>query len=79
MEVNGTAIPLSAIAEVTEELTAPVITRADGDRQVALTITPKSGQLDRANATVQKAIDTVELPAGVTFELGGVSLSLIHI
>ena len=40
MEVNGTAIPLSAIAEVTEELTAPTITRADGDRQVALTVTP---------------------------------------
>ena len=73
MEVNGTAIPLSAIAEVTEELTAPTITRADGDRQVALTVTPKKGQLDRANAAVQNAIDTVELPSGVTFELGGVS------
>ena len=73
MEVNGTAIPLSAIADVTEELTAPTITRADGDRQVALTVTPKKGQLDRANAAVQNAIDTVELPSGVTFELGGVS------
>ncbi len=73
LEVNGTAIALSAIAEVTEELTAPVITRADGDRQVALSVTPKKGQLDRANLSVQHAIDTVELPAGVTFELGGVS------
>ncbi|MCA0379210.1 MAG: efflux RND transporter permease subunit [Actinobacteria bacterium] len=73
MEVNGTAVPLSAIAEVTEELTAPMITRADGDRQVALTVTPKKGQLDRANLAVQNAIATVELPAGVSFELGGVS------
>ncbi len=73
MEVTGTAISLSTIAEVTEELTAPTITRADGDRQVALTVTPKKGQLDKANLAVQKAIDTVELPAGVTFEVGGVS------
>ena len=73
MEVNGTAVPLSAIAEVTEELTAPMITRADGERQVALTVTPKKGQLDRANVAVQNAIETVELPAGVSFELGGVS------
>ncbi|MBL3699388.1 efflux RND transporter permease subunit [Leucobacter luti] len=72
-EVTGTAIPLSAIAEVTEELTAPVITRADGERQVALSVTPKKGQLDLANAAITTAIDTAELPAGVSFELGGVS------
>ncbi|MDI6023533.1 efflux RND transporter permease subunit [Leucobacter sp. UT-8R-CII-1-4] len=73
LEATGTAVPLSAIAEVTEELTAPTITRANGDRQVALSVTPKKGQLDAANLAVQNAIETVDLPAGVSFELGGVS------
>ena len=73
LEVNGTPVPLSSIAEVTEELTAPTITRADGERQVVLTVTPEKGELDLANAAVQEAIGTVELPSGVSFELGGAS------
>jgi HAE1 family hydrophobic/amphiphilic exporter-1 len=71
--VSGTAITLADIASVEEELTAPTITRADGERQVTLTVTPRSGQLDAANAAVERAIATAELPAGVGFELGGVS------
>ena len=71
--VSGTAITLADIASVEEELTAPTITRADGERQVTLTVTPRSGQLDAANAAVERAIATTELPAGVGFELGGVS------
>ncbi|QZY50759.1 efflux RND transporter permease subunit [Leucobacter tenebrionis] len=70
---TGTAITLADIATVEEELTAPTITRADGERQVALTVTPRSGQLDAANAAVEQAIATAELPSGVSFELGGVS------
>ncbi|MFV0435409.1 MAG: efflux RND transporter permease subunit [Leucobacter sp.] len=72
-EVTGTAIPLSAIAKVEQKRTAPAIARADGERQVTLTVTPRSGQLDAAKAAVDRAIATTELPAGVSFELGGVS------
>ena len=72
-EVTGTSLPLSAIATVSEELTAPVITRADGERQVSLTVEPKKGQLDAATAAIDRAIADTELPAGVSFELGGVS------
>ncbi|QIM15641.1 MMPL family transporter [Leucobacter insecticola] len=72
-EVTGTAIALADIATVEEELTAPTITRAEGQRQVTLTVNPKKGQLDAANAAVERAISTVDLPAGVSFELGGVS------
>ncbi|RGE20732.1 efflux RND transporter permease subunit [Leucobacter sp. wl10] len=72
-EATGTAIRLADIATVEEELTAPTITRADGERQVALTVTPRSGQLDAASSAVDRAIATVDLPAGVSFELGGVS------
>ncbi|UOQ59257.1 efflux RND transporter permease subunit [Leucobacter rhizosphaerae] len=73
IEVTGTAIALQDIAVIEEELTAPTITRADGERQVMLTVTPKKGQLDAANAAVERAISTADLPAGVSFELGGVS------
>ena len=72
-EAKGAPLKLSEIATVTEELTAPMITRADGDRQVALSVEPRKGQLDAANRAVERAIATVDLPAGVTFDVGGVS------
>ena len=72
-EVTGTAIPLSAIASVEQELTAPTITRADGERQVTLTITPKDGALAAAGRAIDKAIADTDLPDGVTFEQGGAS------
>ena len=73
MEVTGAAIPLSAIATVEEELTAPTITRADGERQVALTVTPEKGGLTAASRAIDRAIAVTDLPAGVTFEQGGAS------
>lgn len=72
-EVKGTPLKLSEIATVEEEQTAPVIIREDGERQVVLSVTPKTGQLDAANRAVDKAIATTDLPAGVSFQLGGVS------
>ncbi|MHA3685136.1 efflux RND transporter permease subunit [Leucobacter sp. HY1908] len=73
VEVTGSPIALSDIATVSEQLTPPSISRADGERQIALTVTPRAGQLSAASAAVDKAIATTTLPAGVTFELGGVS------
>ncbi|KJL25703.1 Swarming motility protein SwrC [Microbacterium oxydans] len=72
-EVTGTAIPLAAIATVEEELTAPTITRADGERQVILTVTPEKGGLSAAGRAIDKAIAETDLPAGVTFQQGGAS------
>ncbi|MGO4489122.1 efflux RND transporter permease subunit [Microbacterium sp. 2RAF4] len=72
-EVTGTAIPLAAIATVEEELTAPTITRADGERQVTLTVTPEKGGLSAAGLAIDRAIAETDLPAGVTFEQGGAS------
>ncbi|MFK0239588.1 efflux RND transporter permease subunit [Microbacterium sp. NPDC090281] len=72
-EVTGTAIPLAAIATVEEELTAPTITRAEGERQVTLTVTPEKGGLAAASRAIDKAIAETDLPAGVTFEQGGAS------
>ncbi|MBL3685486.1 hypothetical protein D3248_00715 [Leucobacter zeae] len=72
-EATGKPLPLSTIATIEQELTAPTITRADGERQVALTVTPEPGRLDAASAAIDRAIDEVDLPSGVSFELGGVS------
>lgn len=72
-EVTGTAIPLAAIATVEEELTAPTITRAEGERQVTLTVTPEKGGLAAAGRAIDKAIADTDLPAGVTFQQGGAS------
>ncbi|MBP5803613.1 efflux RND transporter permease subunit [Microbacterium maritypicum] len=72
-EVTGTAIPLAAIATVEEELTAPTITRAEGERQVTLTVTPEKGGLSAASRAIDEAIAETDLPAGVTFEQGGAS------
>ncbi|MFJ6533197.1 efflux RND transporter permease subunit [Microbacterium sp. NPDC091662] len=72
-EVTGTAIPLAAIATVEEELTAPTITRAEGERQVTLTVTPEKGGLTAASRAIDKAIADTDLPAGVTFQQGGAS------
>ncbi|MFJ2551895.1 efflux RND transporter permease subunit [Microbacterium sp. NPDC087591] len=73
MEVTGTAIPLAAIATIEEELTAPTITRAEGERQVTLTVTPEKGGLSAASRAIDEAIAETDLPAGVTFEQGGAS------
>ncbi|MFK3677378.1 efflux RND transporter permease subunit [Microbacterium sp. NPDC090218] len=72
-EVTGTPIPLAAIATVEEELTAPTITRADGERQVTLTVTPEEGGLSAAGLAIDRAIAKTDLPDGVTFEQGGAS------
>ncbi|QIK63498.1 efflux RND transporter permease subunit [Leucobacter viscericola] len=72
-KITGTAVALGDIAKIEKELTAPTITRTDGNRQVTLTVAPKKGQLDAANLAVEDAIATAKLPAGVSFELGGVS------
>ncbi|MGW9020495.1 efflux RND transporter permease subunit [Leucobacter chromiiresistens] len=70
-EVTGDAIPLSAVATIEEELTAPTITRADGERQVSLTVIPRDGELATASLSIDTAIAETKLPAGVQFEQGG--------
>lgn len=70
-EVTGTAIPLSTIATVTQESTAPTITRADGQRQVTLTVTADDGRLDAVSAAITRATADTALPAGVTFVQAG--------
>ncbi|MGX5697970.1 hypothetical protein ACWKWP_17390, partial [Agromyces soli] len=55
-ELRGTAVRVGDVATVTEELTAPAVMRVGGEREVAITVTPKSGALDAANAAVAAAM-----------------------
>lgn len=72
-EIRGTGLKISDIAAVEDELVPPMIIRAEGERKVSLTVMPKKGKLGQANASVQAAIAGTELPAGVTFNVGGAS------
>jgi len=72
-EVRGTAVRVGDVATVTEEMTAPSISRVGGERVVTITVTPKSGQLDAATKALDAATAQFDLPAGARFEVAGVS------
>ncbi|GAA2466181.1 efflux RND transporter permease subunit [Agromyces soli] len=72
-ELRGTPVRVADVAAVTEERTAPSVSRIGGEREVAISVTPKSGALDAANAAVTAAMAEVTLPSGVHYEVTGVS------
>ncbi|PPG35167.1 multidrug transporter [Pseudoclavibacter sp. RFBG4] len=72
-DTKATPIRLGDIAEVREEATPGAITRNDGARQVTVSVTPAEGQLGTVTQAVYAATDGLELPAGVTFVVGGAS------
>lgn len=68
-------ISLSSIAKI-EEVEVPVsITSEKGDRTAKVMLTPGGDNLGALTAEVTKRLDGVELPAGVTATIGGVSAS----
>lgn len=71
---NVTAQPLRLVdLAVVEQQKAPSsITRIDGIRAVTVTATPTGDDLGATNLAVNDAIASVELPAGVTIDIGGV-------
>lgn len=70
-DITGDAITLGSIAEVTEEQTQTTITRADGERQTTVLVTPEEGALGVASAGVSQLIDEIDTPDGVTVGLAG--------
>ncbi|KJQ53722.1 efflux RND transporter permease subunit [Microbacterium sp. SA39] len=72
-EVRGTAVRVADVATVTEEMTAPSISRVGGERVATITVTPKDGRLDAASQALDAATAEVELPDGVRYEVGGVA------
>ncbi|HJG79547.1 MAG TPA: efflux RND transporter permease subunit [Brevibacterium senegalense] len=64
-------IQLDDVADVTEETTAPTITRVDGLRSVTVSVTPSGDDLGLVGANVQEAVDAHDLPDSVQADLGG--------
>jgi len=67
----GGAVPLGNIASV-EQVDAPVsITASNGQRTARVSVTPSGSNLGAVSTEVQNRLTSVELPAGVTAEIGG--------
>ncbi len=70
--VNG-PVALSTLADV-EQVDGPsTITTIRGVRSATVTITPNGDDVGTASASVQTAVDGLDLPDGATAELGGVT------
>ncbi|HET7781233.1 MAG TPA: efflux RND transporter permease subunit [Arthrobacter sp.] len=67
----GGPVTLGTIAAV-EQVDVPVsITASNGQRTARISVTPSGSNLGAVNAEVQKRLEEVQLPAGVTAEIGG--------
>lgn len=65
------AVPLGKIAAV-DQVDVPVsITSSNGQRTAQVSITPSGANLGAVSAEVQNRLKSVELPAGVTAQIGG--------
>jgi HAE1 family hydrophobic/amphiphilic exporter-1 len=65
------AVPLSRIAAV-EQVDVPVsITSSNGQRTAQVSVTPSGSNLGAVSAEVQQRLKAVDLPAGVSAEIGG--------
>ncbi len=67
----GGPVTLGSIAAV-EQVDVPVsITSSNGQRTAKVSVTPSGSNLGAVNTEVQKRLTSVQLPPGVTAELGG--------
>ncbi|MEO6943757.1 MAG: efflux RND transporter permease subunit [Lacisediminihabitans sp.] len=70
---RGGVIRLSDLASV-EKVNGPsTITTNRGVRSATVSVTPKTDDVGTASASVASAVDKVDLPAGATAKLGGVT------
>ncbi|MGH3835187.1 MAG: efflux RND transporter permease subunit [Pseudonocardiaceae bacterium] len=72
---NGT-VKLSDVATVEQATTAPSISHTDGTRSAQITARPAADDLGAVTAALQVKLDELDLPAGATAEIGGVSANL---
>jgi HAE1 family hydrophobic/amphiphilic exporter-1 len=64
-------VPLSSIAAVNAVDVPVSITSSNGQRTAQVSITPSGANLGAVSAEVQNRLKSVDLPAGVTAEIGG--------
>ncbi|WP_157157480.1 efflux RND transporter permease subunit [Diaminobutyricimonas sp. LJ205] len=66
-------LPLEQVASIDQVDGPASITTIRGVRAATVSVTPNSDDVGTASAEVQAAVDEVDLPAGATAELGGVT------
>jgi HAE1 family hydrophobic/amphiphilic exporter-1 len=66
-------VALSTLADVSVKNGPATVKTIKGQRSASVTITPNSSDLGTATAAVTKQLNTVDLPAGATAKIGGVS------
>ena len=72
-DIKGEPITVDEIAKVEETETPATIAREDGDRQVTVFATPADGQLNAVTQAAQELQSSMDLPDGVSFDVGGAS------
>lgn len=66
-------VPLSRVALITRTTVPTSIAHHDGQRGATVSLTPVGNDLGALTSAVTEQLSTVDLPAGVTAEVGGVS------
>ncbi len=64
---------LSDLADIQQVSTPSSVSRQGGDLVATVSLTPDDGELGAVTAAVQDRLDGLDLPGGVSVELGGVS------
>ncbi|MDQ1650956.1 MAG: hypothetical protein QOI35_156, partial [Cryptosporangiaceae bacterium] len=73
VKASPPVVRLDAVADVTEAAGPTQITRTNGDRTASITGRATGSDVGATSAALQKTLDGLSLPAGVTVKLGGVS------
>ncbi|MDR0625743.1 MAG: efflux RND transporter permease subunit [Bifidobacteriaceae bacterium] len=66
-------LTLADVASVDEVSVPAALTRVDGHRSVTVSVTPESQDLGGLSGRLTDAVDSLDLPAGVSVEVGGVA------
>nr|WP_238482628.1 efflux RND transporter permease subunit [Lederbergia galactosidilytica] len=72
----GTTMPLSDLVEVEEGTTLNTLARSKGEYYATVSGTIIGDDISKATSEVDKAIDKLELPKGVTIDVGGVAADM---
>lgn len=66
-------IPLTEIAEIEQVNSPSTVRRVQGELSATVSIIPASGELSKATTEINTALEKLDLPTGVSYEIGGVS------
>ncbi|MBO0991872.1 efflux RND transporter permease subunit [Bacillus sp. SD088] len=72
----GTTMPLSELVEVEEGTTLNTLARSKGEYYATVSGTILGDDISKATSEVDKAIDDLDLPKGVTVDVGGVAADM---